>query len=89
MRGVQIWRSGGVQPPVEEISTPEVICLTYAAISAWHFGEITFCRATLAESISLAKELNDMHALAAALYLAGISATLSVILLKWNAARRS
>ena len=71
MRGVQIWRSGGVQPPVEEISTPEVICLTYAAISAWHFGEITFCRATLAESISLAKELNDMHALAAALYLAG------------------
>ena len=70
-RGVQIWRSGGVQPPVEEISTPEVICLTYAAISAWHFGEITFCRATLAESISLAKELNDMHALAAALYIAG------------------
>ena len=27
MRGVQIWRSGGVQSPVEEISTPEVICL--------------------------------------------------------------
>ena len=71
MRGVQIWRSGGVQSPVEEISTPEVICLCYTAISAWHFGEITFCRATLAESISLAKELNDMHALAVALYLAG------------------
>ena len=27
MRGVEIWRSGGVQSPVEEISTPEVICL--------------------------------------------------------------
>ena len=70
MRGVQMWRSGGVQSPVEEISTPEVICLSYAAISAWHFGEITFCRATLAESISLAKELNDMHALAVALFYA-------------------
>ena len=70
MRGVQIWRSGGAQPPVEEISTPEVICLSYAAISAWHFGEITFCRATMAESISLAKELNDMHALAVALFFA-------------------
>ena len=71
MRGVQMWRSGGIQSPVEEISTPEVICLGYAAISAWHFGEITFYRATIAESISLAKELNDMHALAVALYLAG------------------
>jgi hypothetical protein len=71
MRGVQIWRSGGVQSPVEEISTPEVICLGYAAMSAWHFGEITFCRATMAESISLAKELNDMHALAVALVYAG------------------
>ena len=71
MRGVQMWRSGGVQSPVEEISTPEVICLSYAALSAWHFGEITFCRATMAESISLAKELNDMHALAVALLYAG------------------
>ena len=42
----------------------------------------------MAESISLAKELNDMHALAVALLSPGISATLSVILLKWNAARR-
>ena len=41
------------------------------AISAWHFGEIAFCQATIAESISLAKELNDMHALAVALYFAG------------------
>ena len=41
-------------------------------MSAWHFGEITFCRATMAESISLAKELNDMHALSIALWNAGI-----------------
>ena len=74
MRGVQMWRSGGVQSPVEDISTPEVICLGYAAMSAWHFGEITFCRATMAESISLAKELNDMHALFIALWNAGILA---------------
>ena len=66
-----MWRSGGIQSPVEEISTPEVICLGYEAISAWHFGEITSYRATMAEAISLAKELNDMHALAVALYLAG------------------
>jgi predicted ATPase len=71
MRGVHILRSGGVQSPVEEISTPEVICLCYAAISAWHLGEITFCRAAMKDSILLARELNDMHALALVLLLAG------------------
>ncbi len=70
MRGVQIWRSGGVQSPVEEISTPEVICQCYEAITAWHLGEIASCQATMIEAISLAKELNDMHALAVALFLA-------------------
>jgi hypothetical protein len=33
MRGVQIWRSVGVQFAAEEISTPEVICLCYEAIA--------------------------------------------------------
>ena len=64
MRGVQIWRSGGVQSPVEEIASPAVLLLCYKALSEWHFGEIASCRATMAEAISLAKELNDMHALA-------------------------
>ena len=73
MRGVQIWRSGGVQSPVEEVSAPAVICLCYEALSEWHFGEIASCRATMAEAISLAKELNDMHALAVALLYAGYS----------------
>ncbi len=71
MRGVETWRSGGVQSPVEEISTPEVICLVYAVIADWHLREIASCQATMAEGIKLAKDLNDMHALAVALWLAG------------------
>jgi serine/threonine protein kinase/predicted ATPase len=70
--GVQIWRSGAVQSPVEEISTPEVICQCYEAITRWHLGETTSCQAIMVEAISLAKELNDMHALAVALFLAAI-----------------
>ena len=72
MRGVQIWRSGGVQSPVEEVGAPAVACLCYEALSEWHFGEIASCQATMAEAISLAKELNDMHALAVALYFAAV-----------------
>ena len=67
MRGVQIWRSGGVQSHAEEVDAPAVGCLCYEAISEWHLGEIASCQATMAEAISLAKELNDMHALALAL----------------------
>ena len=73
MRGVQIWRSGGVQSPVEEVTAPAVVCLCFEALSEWHFGEIASCQATMAEAISLAKELNDMHALAVALYCAADS----------------
>jgi tetratricopeptide (TPR) repeat protein len=67
MRGVQIWRSGAVQSPVEEIASPAVLFLCYGALSEWHLGEIDSCRATMAEAISLAKELNDMHAFVVAL----------------------
>ena len=74
MRGVQIWRSGRVQSPVEEVTAPAVTCLCYEALSEWHFGEIASCHATMAEAISLARELNDMHALAVALWNAGILA---------------
>ena len=57
--------------------------------SEWHFGEIASCHATMAEAISLAKELNDMHGLAVALGYAAVSRPLmSVILLKWNAWHR-
>ena len=89
MRGIQIWRSAGVQSPVEEVNAPAVTCLCYEALSEWHFGEIASCQATMAEAISLAKELNDMHALAVALCLCSDSRSLSsVILLKWNAWHR-
>jgi adenylate cyclase len=71
MRGAQIWRSEGVQFPVEEVMSPIVVCLLYEALSQWHFGEIASCQADLAQAISLAKELNDMYALGHALWFSG------------------
>jgi serine/threonine protein kinase len=71
MRGVQIWRSGGVQFPIEEVDAPAVVCLCFEALTDWHFGEIASCQATISEAISLAKELNDMLGLAVALHFAG------------------
>jgi serine/threonine protein kinase/tetratricopeptide (TPR) repeat protein len=67
-RGVQLWRSGGSSSLVQEVSAPAVSCLCYEALCAWHFGEIPFSRATIAEAIALAKELNDTYALAVALF---------------------
>jgi predicted ATPase len=69
-RGVQIWRSGGVQSHSEEIHAPAVSCLFYEALSAWHLEGIASSQATMAEAISLANQLNDMHALAVALLFA-------------------
>jgi predicted ATPase len=71
MLGVQVWRSGGVQSHVEEVDAQPIGCLCHKAILEWHFGEIASCYATMAEAISLAKELNDMHGLAVALHFAG------------------
>jgi hypothetical protein len=68
-RGIQIWRSGNVASPVEEVHAPIVICLCFEALSEWHLGEITSCHATMSKAVSLAKELHDSHALAQALYL--------------------
>jgi predicted ATPase len=67
MRGLQLWRSGSVQSSAEELYTPAVGCLSYEAVSEWHLGEIARCHANMDEAISLAKELNDMNALAFAL----------------------
>jgi serine/threonine protein kinase/tetratricopeptide (TPR) repeat protein len=66
--GVQLWRSGGLSSPVQEVSAPAVSCLCYQALCAWHFGEIAFSRTTMAEAIALARELNDTYALALALF---------------------
>jgi hypothetical protein len=67
MRGIQIWRSGGVQSYAEDFHTPVVACLCFGAMSEWHLGEIVSCQAMMDEAISLAKELNDTNALALAL----------------------
>ena len=72
MRGVQIWRPGGLQPPVEEVSAPAVMCLCFEALSKSRLGTIASSRSTMAEAISLAKELNDMYGLASALLGAAI-----------------
>ena len=71
-RGLQIWRLGGAKSPVEEVSAPTVICLCLDALSEWHLGEKASCHATIAEAISLANELKDMHTLANALNWAAI-----------------
>jgi hypothetical protein len=71
VRGLEIWGSGGVQCQVEEVSAPAVNCLCFKALTEWHVGETDSCKATMAEAIPLAKELNDMPALAVALLFAG------------------
>ena len=71
MRGAQIWRAGGVRSVDEEVTAPAVTCLIFQALSQWHIGEVAPCHATMAEAISLAKELDDTHALAFALWHAG------------------
>jgi len=68
MRGVKIWRSGGTPSHAEFLDAPAVVCLCYEALSEWHLGEIVSCQAAITEAISLAKKLNDMVGLAAALH---------------------
>ena len=65
--GLQIWRMGDSRFHLKDLDTPIIGCLCYKAFSEWHLGETTSCRAKLDEAISLAKELNDMQALAVAL----------------------
>jgi tetratricopeptide (TPR) repeat protein len=72
MHGVEIWRSGGVQSYAEDVDTPVVGCLCHGALSEWHLGEIASCKANMDEALSLARELNDMNALALALNWAAI-----------------
>jgi tetratricopeptide (TPR) repeat protein len=66
-RGVQIWRSEGVQSYAEDLHSPVVGCLCYEAFAALHLGEMAYCQANLEEAISLAKESKDMNDLAFAL----------------------
>src|SRR6516162_8909834 len=56
-RGVQIWRSGGVQYNAEDLDAPAVVCLCYEALCQWHLGEVALCQSTMAQAVSLAKQL--------------------------------
>jgi serine/threonine protein kinase len=68
MHGVEIWRSGGTPSHPEFLDAPAVVCLGYEALSEWHLGETVSCQAAITEAVSLAKKLNDMVGLAAALH---------------------
>jgi predicted ATPase len=70
--GFQIWRSESLRSHEEDFDASVVACLCYAALSEWHFGEIVSSRATMAEAMSLAQELQDKHALAGTLHFAAI-----------------
>ena len=61
---VQLWCWRGAKSPVEEVDVPAVSILCYQALFDSHFGEFALAQATMAEAISLAKSLNDMHGLA-------------------------
>ncbi|MBV8969372.1 MAG: NACHT domain-containing protein, partial [Verrucomicrobia bacterium] len=67
MLGLQLWRSLGTPSPVVELDAAPVSLLCYKAQFESHMGEIATSRATMAEAISLAKQLNDMYGLAVAL----------------------
>jgi serine/threonine protein kinase/tetratricopeptide (TPR) repeat protein len=68
LSAIQIWRSGQVKSVVEDLDAPAVVCLCYEALCKWHLGETDSCHPPIAEAISLAKQLNDMHTLAGALH---------------------
>jgi hypothetical protein len=68
-RALQIWRSGGVRSPFQEVDAQPVGCLSHEALLQRHFGEIASCHATMAEAIALAKELNYKYVVALALNL--------------------
>jgi len=74
--GVQLWRSSGLQSQVEEVTVEEITgqvvgCLFFEALLQWHIGDIASCQPTMGEAISTATELNNMQALAQALWHAG------------------
>ncbi len=67
VRGVEIWRAGRLESPIEESKAPAVTCLCFKALCHWHFGEIVSSQASMADAVSLAKELNYTYAIAIAL----------------------
>ena len=76
LRSIQIWRAKGSQSSVQEVDAPAIPSLCYVALCGWHLGELDSCHATMAEAISLAEDLNDVHGLAVAKWHAGMLACL-------------
>jgi tetratricopeptide (TPR) repeat protein len=70
MRGVQLWRAGGLQSTIEDVDVPGIACLNHVALCQWQNDNLTASQTTIEEAISLARELNDMHGLARALEVA-------------------
>jgi hypothetical protein len=70
IRGVELWRSGGLQTRIEDLELPGISCLRYLALCQWHNDNIASSQATIEEAVSLARELNDFHGLAMALDIA-------------------
>jgi adenylate cyclase len=66
--GVEVCRSEKIPSYAKDPDTPPVACLCYLAGSEWHLGEIAASQSAMAEAIFIANEVNDMHALALALY---------------------
>jgi hypothetical protein len=54
MLGVEVWRSGGIQREIDEVTAPAVACLFFEALSEWHFAEISSAKTTMAKAIALA-----------------------------------
>ena len=73
-KGVAIWRSGEGKSQFEEIDAPVIAMLCHKALCEWHFGEAISSRATIAEAISVAREFQDGHGLAVALFHATVLA---------------
>ena len=69
---VRIWRSGSVQSDAGELESNVVNCLCLTALSEWYFGDITSCKASMAEVASLTRDLNDSNTQAMALYIAAL-----------------
>ncbi|MBV9391363.1 MAG: hypothetical protein JOY96_05665, partial [Verrucomicrobia bacterium] len=75
-RGVEIWRSGVEESPIEEVNAPALSCMVFEAFCGWYLGEVDFCHTNIAEAIATARRQNDMHGLAVALLYAAILAKL-------------
>jgi serine/threonine protein kinase/predicted ATPase len=74
MLGVEIWPSGGIHSPVEDVEAPAVTCRCLEALLDWHAGEFASCHAAIAEATSLARELNTNYAIVMALWYAAVLA---------------